>query len=99
MRQSVPAISSGAAAVMASASGPAAFDRRVKREGQRTNAAAELAARIRPGPRRMPERRQPAPDQNRVLNPIRAIDCNAPLDAPFASITPLICAWLPRLAR
>ena len=37
--------------------------------------------------------------QNRVLNPIRATDCSALLDAPFASITPLICALLPRLAR
>jgi hypothetical protein len=50
-------------------------------------------------PRGLPERRQPAPDQNRVLNPTRAIDCSAPLDAPFASITPLICALLPWLAR
>lgn len=37
--------------------------------------------------------------QNRVLNPTRAIDCSAPLDAPFASITPLICALLPWFAR
>ncbi len=34
-----------------------------------------------------------------MLNPIRAIDCNAPLDTPFASITPVICALLSWLAR